>query len=203
MKVLAAGDFHDNSEMIERIVEEANSGKYDLFLALGDYYTKEAYTNLMKPIDIMKLGISGNRDFNFDTPENEELPFLYNYTKANMEDWKVIALGAIYPEDFMKDIKEWLGDHPREKVIFASHYPPHMLCDLTYSGNHAGIPQFRELIMRNKPILWLCGHVHEAAGVKSLMKTTVVNAAITETGKAYSIEIEGEEVNTETVDLSK
>lgn len=202
MKILAAGDFHEKEDLIDSVVKEANSGDYDLFLALGDYFTQESYERLMKPIDIRKLGVTGNRDFKFDTPENEQLPFLYNYTKANMDDWKIVVLGAIYPDNFYEDIKKWVKGHPKEKLIFATHYPPHMILDLTHSGNRAGIPQFRNLLMRTKPVLWLCGHVHEAAGVKKLMKTTVVNAAVTDTAKAYSIEMGDGVQSVEGVDLS-
>jgi len=198
MRILAVGDFHNDETIKERAIEEANQGNYDLFLGLGDYFTEEYYQDLAQRIKIRKLMITGNRDFNFETPNNEDYDGLFNYVKVNYTDdvdktdWKLVLLGSTFPEDFQQDVEDWVGDFPSERLIFCSHYPPYMIRDLSYSGSHTGIAEFRELIFKLKPALWFCGHIHEAFGAQKLMRTHVINVAATDSGKAYAVEIDSE-----------
>jgi Icc-related predicted phosphoesterase len=194
MRILAAGDIHNREILKEKIVEKANSGNYDLFLGLGDYYTADFYLDFVKKIKIRKLCITGNRDFNFETPADGDFPDLYNYLKVdlkfNKENYKVVLIGATFPANFKRDILEWLKDFDSSRIIFVSHYPPYLIRDWSDWGVHAGIKDFRELIIRIKPILWLCGHIHEDAGISKFLKTTVINAAVCEKKKAYGIKLD-------------
>jgi Icc-related predicted phosphoesterase len=111
----------------------------------------------------------------------------------------LILIGGDFPEDVKKDVEELIEDYDSEKVIIGSHYPPHKLKDRVHSGKRIGFEQFREIILKHKPALWACGHVHEDFGQDSLMGTTVLNAAAEETGKAYSVTI-GEDGGVEEVE---
>jgi Icc-related predicted phosphoesterase len=42
---------------------------------------------------------------------------------------------------------------------------------------HAGSPGLRDLIRQTGPRLFICGHIHEAAGAERMGRTLVVNAA--------------------------
>ncbi|MDY6769107.1 MAG: hypothetical protein SVW02_03315, partial [Candidatus Nanohaloarchaea archaeon] len=112
------------------------------------------------------------------------------YQKVEYEDgYKFLLLGAVYPDEFLEEAHEFFQGTPQEKRVVASHYPPHMLQDLADNGNRAGFPEFRELIMREKPALWTCGHIHEDFGKDALMDTVVVNAAAEESGKGWRVEM--------------
>ncbi|MDY6768481.1 MAG: hypothetical protein SVW02_00010, partial [Candidatus Nanohaloarchaea archaeon] len=100
-----------------------------------------------------------------------------------------LLLGAVYPDDLLAEAREFFDGVPPQKRVVASHYPPHMLQDLADNGNRAGFPEFRELIMREKPALWTCGHIHEDFGRDSLMDTVVLNAASEESGKGWRVEL--------------
>lgn len=193
MRILAAGDFHNKEIFRDRLIEEANSGKHDLFIGLGDYYTADFYLGLVNKIKIKKLCVTGNRDFNFEPPEQGKYEDLYHYMKVdvkfNTERYKIILIGAYFPSDFKKDVLEWVKMFDGDRIIFASHYPPYMIRDWSNWGVHAGIKEFRELIIRTKPILWLCGHIHEDAGISKFMKTTVINASVYDMKKAYSVKL--------------
>lgn len=67
---------------------------------------------------------------------------------------------------------------PVELVL--SHSPPHGLCDASwdrYTGTtHLGAPALTEYLVRHEPPLVVCGHIHEAAGERTLGRTRVVNA---------------------------
>lgn len=189
MRILAAGDFHQEDVLRDRFIEEANSGGYDLAIAIGDYEDPDFYQALPEQVETQFLAVTGNWDFGFEPPDNDEYERLFNYQEVNFDDLKIALLGAVYPDDFMDQIHEFFQGTDNAKRIVASHYPPHMLGDLARTGTRAGFPQFRDLIMREKPTLWLCGHIHEDFGEFSLMDTTVLNAASKESGKGWQIEL--------------
>lgn len=189
MRIFAAGDFHKDEELKEAAIDHITSGDYDLFIGLGDYEEPEYYEDLVAPLEIPFVALTGNWDFGFEPPENGEYPNLYNYKEVTFHDYRIVLLGAIYPDDYRHRIEEFFDGVPNEKRIVASHYPPHMLGDLARAGTRAGFPEFRDLIMREKPAIWLCGHIHEDFGEFSLMSTTVLNGAATETGKGWRIEM--------------
>ncbi len=189
LKILVTSDFHAKEDLKEAAIEEANSGGYDLYINLGDYMDQEYAEDLFNRIDIPAIGCTGNRDMMFDADFLDgEVP-VYNFLEANIDDeYLVILIGGDFPEDVKEKVAELIEDHgDPSKVIIGSHYPPKKVGDRIHSGRRIGFDQFRELIIRNKPALWMNGHVHEDFGERSLMKTKVLNAASEETGKGYSV----------------
>ncbi len=196
MKIFTAGDLHADQKLADAVVEEANSGKYNAFIGLGDYEKASFYEKFQERLEVTNISCTGNWDFNFNPPANNEYSMLYNYAKVDLDDYKVILLGSVYPSpaQLVQELKKFIGDTPREKVIFASHYPPYMCCDMSRMGNHGGQPEFKDLILRFKPALWLCCHIHEAAGIQKYQNTVVINASIADTPEAYSVTLGSEGV---------
>ncbi|WEL19477.1 metallophosphoesterase family protein [Candidatus Nanohalococcus occultus] len=194
LKILFTSDFHASEELKEAAIKEANNGDYDLFINLGDFMDMEFAEDLMAKIDIPAIGCTGNRDMFFDNEflDDESVP-VYNFLDADIDggEYKVILIGGDFPENVKNEVREVLEDYEGDssKVIIGSHYPPHRLNDKIHSGKRIGFKEFREIIMREKPSLWVHGHVHEDFGKDSLMDTTVLNAAADETGKAWSVTI--------------
>jgi hypothetical protein len=64
-------------------------------------------------------------------------------------------------------------------VVLATHCPPHgTKVDKIFSGAHVGSKAIREYIERERPLLCLCGHVHERGGEEDAIgRTRVVNVA--------------------------
>lgn len=189
MRILAGGDFHLSDQLKDAFVEEANTGDYDLALLIGDFEEPGYYQDLIDALQVPFLSCTGNWDFGFDPPANEEYTHLYNYQQIQFEDYFVVLLGSVYPDDFQEQVHEFFAGTDPAKRIVASHYPPHMLGDLARTGTRAGFPQFRDLILREQPALWVCGHIHEDFGEFALKETTVLNAAAKESGKSWAVEM--------------
>jgi Icc-related predicted phosphoesterase len=204
LKILVTSDFHEKEDLREAAIEEANSGDYDLFVNLGDFMTEEYAEELFEGVESAAVGCTGNRDMMFSEEFlNGETP-VYNFLEADIDDeYKLILIGGDFPEDVKEQVEELIEDYDPDKVIIGSHYPPHKLGDRIHSGRRIGFEQFREIIIKHKPALWMNGHVHEDFGQTSLMGTTVLNAAGEETGKAFSVTIgdEGGVEKVEEVDL--
>ncbi len=200
LKMLVTSDFHAIEELKEAAIEEANSGDYDLFINLGDYMDEDYARDLFDRIEIPAIGCTGNRDLFLEEELVEgDIP-IFNFLEATVDDeYLVILLGGDFPDDVKKQVSELIEEHgDPSKVIVGSHYPPEKLGDKIHSGKRIGFKQFREIIMRQKPALWISGHVHEDFGEYSLMGTTVLNAAAEESGKAFSVTM-GDEGDVEEV----
>lgn len=195
MNLFAVADLHRNEELRDAVIEEANSGDYDLFIAVGDYEEADYYESLIAPLQLPFIALTGNWDFGFQPPENGEYERLFNYKEVEFRDYRIVLLGSVYPDDFQEQVAAFFDGVPNGKRIVASHYPPHMLGDLTRMGTRAGFTEFRELIMREKPALWLTGHIHEDFGKYALMNTLVLNCAAIESGKAWRITFNDAGVN--------
>jgi hypothetical protein len=78
--------------------------------------------------------------------------------------------------------------------LLATHVPPKAHLDLTYSGERAGSSALRGAVERRPgapPVLWVCGHIHEARGAERVRfgkpgcgETVVINAANANSGRA-------------------
>jgi len=83
-----------------------------------------------------------------------------------------------------------------EKSIFILHYPPKGIFDKIIDkknalhGKRVGIDFFRKEILKKKPFLVLCGHMHEYTGKKRLGNSTVVNPGEGSKGKFAIIDID-------------
>ncbi|MBC5792547.1 MAG: metallophosphoesterase family protein [Nanohaloarchaea archaeon] len=201
LKILVTSDFHAKEDLKEAAIEEANSGEYDLFLNLGDYMDEDYAEELFKEIEIPGLGTTGNRDMMFseDFIQGDDVP-VYDFLEADIDDkYLLVLIGGDFPDDVKQQFEELVEDHDADKVIVGSHYPPHKLGDRIHSGRRIGFEQFREMILKERPALWMNGHVHEDFGQNSLLGTEVLNAAGEETGKAYSVTI-GDEGGVEEVE---
>ena len=200
LKILVTSDFHAKEDLKETAIEEANSGDYDLFLNLGDYMKEEYAEELFEKVEIPGVGCTGNRDMMFSEEFLDGPTPVYNFLEADIDDeYKLILIGGDFPDDIKEKVRDLIEDNDSDKVLVGSHYPPKKLGDRVHSGKRIGFDQFRELIIKHKPALWMNGHVHEDFGENSLMGTKVLNAAAEETGKAYSVTI-GDEGGVENVE---
>jgi Icc-related predicted phosphoesterase len=189
LKLLVTSDFHADEELKEAAIEEANNGDYDLFINLGDYMGFDYADDMFDRIDIPAIGTTGNRDsMEKDEFEESDIP-VYKFLEANVDDdYLVILIGGSFPDDIKQQVTEIIEEHGEpDKVIIGSHYPPKNLQDTIHSGRHIGFEQFREIILRHKPAIWMAGHVHEDYGHDSLFSTEMINAASEESGKGYSV----------------
>lgn len=83
---------------------------------------------------------------------------------------------------------------PEDTDILISHGPPFEVLDMTNDYRNVGSHALREMIEKQKPALVVCGHIHEARGVKQHRDTLVVNASIVgplghqKTGDGFTLE---------------
>lgn len=194
LKILVTSDHHSDEELLENTIEEANSGEYDLYINLGDYMTEDYAKELFDQIEIPALGTTGNRDMHFSNEITEGETPVYHFLEADIdEEYLLILIGGDFPDDIKEQVEEIIQEHgDSSKVIVGSHYPPKRVGDKVRNGDRVGFDVFRELILKEKPAVWMNGHIHEDYGHRQLMNTEVLNTSSEETRKGYSIELKDE-----------
>lgn len=194
LKILVGSDYHAKQDLLEGTRQELEQGDYDLYINLGDYMEKRYAEDLFEGLDVAALGTTGNRDLHMDDEDLEGLP-VYRFLEADIDDeYKLVLIGGDFPENISEKVAEIVEDTPSNRLIIGSHYPPERVGDEITSGRHIGFEQFRRMILRHDPVLWVNGHVHEDHGERELMGTKVINAASHDTGTAYSITINDGEI---------
>lgn len=201
LKMLVAGDFHAREELLEACRNELEENEYDLYINAGDYMDLEYAERLFEGLDVAAIGTTGNRDLHMTEQDLEGLP-IFHFLEADIDDeYKLIMIGGDFPDDVQEKVAEMIEGVDSDKLIICSHYPPKKLGDKITSGKRIGFDQFRRMIMKHKPALWVNGHVHEDFGQNELMGTKVLNASSFESGKAYSVTLDDGDVEVEEVEL--
>ena len=83
-----------------------------------------------------------------------------------------------------------------KKSIFILHYPPLGIFDIIrekwnpYKGKSTGVDFYRDAILKKRPFLVLCGHMHEYQGKKKLGKSLVVNPGEGSKGEFAIVDID-------------
>ena len=130
------------------------------------------------------------------------------YIKENIDNTK---------EEHKKRVKEYNKDKKRLRklvrgkrgFIFLTHYPPYKILDkIKYKGSpmngkHLGFLPFNEVIKKNKPILVICGHMHEYQGKKKLGKTIVVNPGYGRMGRYAIMEIDEQSKKIKSIEFGR
>ncbi len=75
-----------------------------------------------------------------------------------------------------EDAEQLLRNCPNDCVL-VTHSPPHGVVDDSSAGKHLGSTAIRDTVLRCKPKLAVCGHIHDCSGQREkLGTTTVINA---------------------------
>ena len=186
LKILAAGDFHGDSNTAKKLAEKAEKEKVDLVVLTGDITGMIESDNLLKPfIDKGEkvVFVPGN----WDTTETTNfLSKLYgiknigeNYVKyknvgilgVGSADWQ---LELNEKEVFSKLKKDFEKIKKLEKKILVSHI--HAAGTKTEFSGFSGSKALRQAIEEFKPDLFISGHIHEAEGLsEKIGKTRVIS----------------------------
>lgn len=102
-------------------------------------------------------------------------------------------------EDFTVCLEHVSSMPPKDKkVVFVSHKPAKgTAVDSIGDGYHNGSEAIRKYIEQNQPMLAVSGHIHEAPGIDTIGKTTLVNPGPFRQGSYAYIELDETTVKAE------
>lgn len=188
IRILASTDLHEDMNAVRRIIKY--SPLVDVVVIAGDLSNfgrglRKVLLELNKS-KVKVLVVPGNHEDEESIIENSvDLHNIINIHKSFFIVKNALFLGY-GGSNFTNRDKEFLIIEPffdklikkknPEKVIFITHNPPFdtKLDDL--EGYHIGTREFSDFIIKEKPDVVICGHLHEKFGEsQEIGKTRIIN----------------------------
>ena len=196
LKILVIADVHGEFEKFSRMADKMREHDFDLVICPGDftdmYNTPEGFSQLdvaemivQKLLSFGKpvLCIPGNHEPYDILDVFDEYGVNLHERLKKIKDFEFIGFGgAATPfntkfEPTEEEIKKALEAKAREakgRTILIVHNPPFGTnLDKTETGEHVGSKAVREFIEKEKPVLAISAHIHEAGGIDRLGQTTL------------------------------
>ncbi|WP_252231881.1 metallophosphoesterase [Clostridium sp. ZBS15] len=203
MKIFATSDIHGDFNAYKEIVHFVNNKVEDIdtIMFAGDITGKHLTSNLEELISLQEkdytffkvrvlskinkkikvMYILGNDDW----IEEQDLDNRYILTHLD-NDSNILGFELIHITPFSTNREETedviynkfnkLNIKENESIIL-SHTPPYKVLDKCIDGTRAGSKSIREIILKKKPKLYICGHIHEDFGSAMLGDTLILNCA--------------------------
>jgi Icc-related predicted phosphoesterase len=199
MRILALSDLHADEDVLDRLRAISSRNEYDAVLFCGDI-TNRGPVSYAK--DVMALfpnayAVFGNMDSNDVVDALSKTGRLIHGKKVKLGEWNLVGLGGSNPTPFgtPNEFSEEQIESTLRKAgvdqfsIVLSHPPPYGVFDEVPGGLHAGSKSVKKIIDEKRPILLICGHIHEHEGKQIVGETLVVKLGAAENGRAAQITI--------------
>lgn len=204
MRIYAVADIHSQPGRIERIRGNIQNQHPDLLVLAGDltrFFRPQATLEQLNSFGIPTLLVRGNTDSKRVEALLDRFPNLSSPGSQGMiwDDYTFVGLNGTIPIPFRSQIsltERWSQTIPLldEKTILIAHPPPWGVLDSVFFGLHAGCPKLRDVILKQPPLLLICGHIHESYGQRYLGQTLVVNCSIGREGAGFLIELDQQKI---------
>ena len=210
MLLLALSDLHADEELLDRLRALSSRKKYDAVLFCGDITDRGpvSYAEEVLSFFPRSFAVHGNMDTPDVIARMREMGVSVHGRKVKLGEWNLVGLGGSNPTPFgtpseysEEEIASLLARAGVDDFsIVLSHPPPYGLFDEVGNGMHVGSKAVRKMVEARRPILLICGHVHEHEGREILGETLVVKLAPAEKMRGAEITI-GESIDVKFIDL--
>lgn len=212
MNIIVLSDIHGSLKYLPAIGERLT--KADLVMIAGDithfgqWAQAEEIISQIRAYNQHILAVPGNCD-KFEVDEylvSEGINLSRN--RVEIGGITFCGLGGSLPcpgktpNEFGEQVftESLAGLSPKENfagsLVFMTHQPAVGTAVDTVAGIHNGSAAVRDFIERNKPILAISGHIHEAIGTDRIGPTTLINPGSFRSGNYGCIELNGDNVRT-------
>jgi Icc-related predicted phosphoesterase len=185
-RILAAGDFHGDSDISKKLAARAEKEKVDLVILTGDLIGMIPAKNIVKPFIDKKqrvIFVPGNWETSEEANAIEKKYNIKDVSKHYLKykDVGIFGAGAanwaLYPDE-EKTFEHLRKEHEKiknlEKKILVSHL--HAAGTKSELSGFPGDEALRKAIEKFQPDLFIAGHIHELEGAEEKIgKTRVLN----------------------------
>lgn len=204
MLIYAVADIHGRGKRISSILDIVSEKKPDVLVLAGDissYFKSSGAISSFGNLSLPILAVRGNSDSKkTETALSgfSNISFL-NFSEIVISGFSFTGVGGTVPVPFASRIKlsESLTIKNLELIvkkdsILIAHPPPRGILDEVLGKFHAGCRSLNEVVLKCRPRLLICGHIHERPGSAFLGNTLVVNCSMGKTGKGALIKLNNE-----------
>lgn len=190
MILYAVADVHGKRENLDRIERTVREKQPDVLVAAGDVATRRDAAPVLERLDGLAVPVMLVRG-NMDPPGLDIEAERYGNIRSLHRSEIVVGgvpfagVSGTIPVPFrtrvtFREDRDLADLRPRvhRETVLVAHPPPLGVLDRAFGMLHAGSPGLRDLIRQTGPRLFICGHIHEAAGAERMGRTLVVNAAM-------------------------
>jgi len=183
--LLAFVDTHGDTDVLKRLKKKA--AKADLVLCAGDMTIFEhkmksilrEINGFNKPVLVIHGNHESEENLKEDCKKHNNLIFLH---KKFFEKENIIFVGyggggfSLRDEKFEKFAEKIKKRREGKQLVLLLHGPPYGNKTDLIMGEHAGNKSFRDFIRQEKPLIVVCGHLHENENVQDKIgKTLIIN----------------------------
>lgn len=187
MKILAFTDTHENTRVFPRLRSIIAKEGVSLAICTGDVSVfgrkLDVVLEQINALGVPVIFIHGNHE-----DEEEVASSIGKYKNIHWIHGKFFSHSGLQffgwggggfhdREQDLEELEEELADRFTEKTIVLTHAPPaRTALDQPMPDWHVGSESMRDLVRRRRPLLLLCGHIHECFHVHdSLSGTLLIN----------------------------
>jgi Icc-related predicted phosphoesterase len=222
MKIVFISDTHGKHKILTSKAYNNILGEGHLLIHAGDC------TNVGKPHEIKefldwfsdtpfthKIFVAGNHDFWFEKNHDIAQEYKDKGVKYLFDDMVDIDGVKIYGSPWQPEFYNWAFNLPRgEKLaekwvkipegldILVTHGPAYGMVDATIQGISVGCHDLFQRVVKVKPKIHVCGHIHWSYGQKTFDGIEFINASILNEGYFYENKPIAIEFNPETKEIN-
>jgi len=186
VKLLAFSDLHRDLDQAAKLVEMSTEA--DVVIGAGDFASVheglEETVGALAEIETPTVLVPGNNeteDALRDAAAGWSAATVLHGAGTSIDGVEFYGLGAgipVTPWDWSFDLDdeaaaEKLAACPAGAVLVL-HSPPQGHCDANGGGDHFGSPALLSAIEARRPVLAVCGHIHESWGCQSQIGETPI-----------------------------
>ena len=175
MRILHVSDIHCSYAYVRRIVEKVKEFDVDVIAITGDFECNHNLVEYFLESGVRVFAISGNMDDHYIVRLLRDLGISVESRYVEFNGYVFMGISGVEVYTSLSKVKEFLSRFGSRSIVLSHHPPRASRIDISWSGVHAGLPDFTTLIRRFKPRLWLCGHIHEGRGYEVMDDTIIVN----------------------------
>lgn len=204
MLIYAVADIHADPARIHHIRKTVRDHHPDVVVIAGDvisYLYPEKTFRLLNEMAVPVLMVRGNSDPGYLEKQFEKFSNLtsLHLNRVTVKSVSFTGLSGTLPLPFRnrvrlreKDLMRRAGALMDSRTVLVAHPPPWGVLDQVMGRFHSGSKLVRDMVEKHQPRLLICGHIHEAAGVETIGRTTVINCSMAKTGQGMLVELDEE-----------
>lgn len=187
MKVLLFSDLHADLDAARRLVDQARTA--DVIIGAGDFATVRRHlqvgVDVLKAIDRPVIMVAGNNETTDELRaacRNWPSAHVLHGSGVEIDGVAFYGIGGGVP---VTPFGPWSYDFTEEQAaalladcpigcVLVSHSPPKGAVDRDSSGRSLGSAAVRDAILKVRPRLVVCGHIHASAGQSAVLGSSLI-----------------------------